>query len=82
MKRGRLELTRAVARGLGVAKVPARGSGRLAGAGRARVKLAFSAKARRKLRRARKLVGTLAVETRDAGGTLIAGRRGRLTLRR
>ena len=46
------------------------------------LRLAFSAKARRKLRRARKLVGTLAVEARDAGGTLIAGRRGKLALRR
>jgi hypothetical protein len=78
----RLELTRAVARRLGVARVPARGSGRLAGAGRASVRLAFSAKARKKLRKARKLAGTLAVETHDAGGTLIAGRRGKLTLRR
>ena len=62
----RLKLTRAVARKLGVARVPARGSKRLAGAGRASVKLIFSAKARKKLRKARKLVGTLAVETRDA----------------
>jgi hypothetical protein len=78
----RLELTRATARRLGVAKVPARGSKRLAGAGQARVRLAFSATARRKLRRVRKLTGTLAVKTRDASGTLIASRRGRLTLRR
>ena len=78
----RLELTRAVARKLGVAKVPARGSKRLATAGQARIKLAFSAKARRKLRKARKLAGTLVVETRDAAGTLIAKRRGKLTLRR
>jgi hypothetical protein len=78
----RLGLSRAVARKLGVATVPARGSGRLTGAGRAKVKLAFSAKARKKLRKTRKLAGTLAVETRDAGGTLIAGRRGKLTLRR
>ena len=78
----RLELPRSVARRLGVAAVPARGSKRLAAAGRASARLAFSARARRKLRRVGRLIGTLVVETRDASGKLIAGRRAKLTLRR
>jgi hypothetical protein len=78
----RFELTRAVAEKFGVAKVPARGSGQLSGAGRTSIKLVFSAKARKKLRNAHKLVGSLVVQTRDAGGTLVASRRGKLTLRR
>jgi hypothetical protein len=77
----RFSLAPALARKLGVPKVPARGSGQLAGAGRISVKLVFSAKARKKLRNVRKLVGSLVVETRDAGGTLIAARHSKLTLR-
>jgi hypothetical protein len=78
----RLALSRPAARKLGVPRVPARGSKRLAAAGRATVKLAFSAKTRKKLRNTRKLTGTLVVESRDAGGALIASRRGKLTLGR